>query len=304
MSYGGRLRGIAAIRAVLSLPSYWLRLRRALRDADLVWINDLRGLWLAGPAARLARKPTVWQVHAKQPQYRWSARIARVFCQRVVVPSQTAGRDLLPAGTSFDVLPNMIESMPHSDPAGDSSAFVVTVARLQPIKGLDVLLRACAILRDRGVEPRLTIVGGTQPGYEAYADELQRLSKSLGLTGVTFAGETAEPLRIVSSATIYVQPSHHETFGLAALEAMAMGLPVVVCGAGGLADLVEDGVTGVVVPPGDPESLAAALGGLLLDPARRRALGDAARRVAQERYGPEGYATKVLSILGSTSEKS
>lgn len=298
MRFGGRLRGAAAIRAVLALPRYWWRLRRYLRGgADVVWANDLRGLWLAGPAARLAGKPAVWQLHARQPQYRWTARVAAVLCRRIVVPSQASRAELPRMSLPVDVLPNTVATVAGQRVAPEGTPTVVTVARLHPDKGIETLLRAAASLQERGVDIRLVVVGGPQPGYESYAQQLEALGRSLGLRAISFTGPSDDPSEHVARATVYVQPSRYETFGLATLEAMAMGVPVVVSATGGLVDLVRAEVTGLVVPPDDPVALADAVVRLLRDPALGARLGAAARAAAQRDYGEQRYQQKALEVL-------
>src|SRR5581483_6250386 len=88
-------------------------------------------------------------------------------------------------------------------------------------------------------------------------------------------------------AAVVACPSRREGYGVAAREAMAYGRPVVASAVGGLADAVEDGVTGLLVPPGDPAALRAALERLLGDAALRARLGEAARRAAEERFSWE-----------------
>jgi glycosyltransferase involved in cell wall biosynthesis len=90
--------------------------------------------------------------------------------------------------------------------------------------------------------------------------------------------------RLYARAAVVACPSRREGFGVACLEAMAHGRPVVATPVGGLRDLVVDGETGVVVPPRDPAALRAALQRLLGDPELRRRLGAAARRRAEERF--------------------
>jgi glycosyltransferase involved in cell wall biosynthesis len=97
-----------------------------------------------------------------------------------------------------------------------------------------------------------------------------------------------------ASAAIVCCPSHREGYGVVAREAMAHGRPVVASAVGGLVDAVEDGVTGILVPPRDPKALRAALERLLDDPDLRRRLGEAARERAQERFSRAAATTAAL----------
>ena len=161
------------------------------------------------------------------------------------------------------------------------------VGRLEPIKGLENLLEAMT----RVAEPaRLLIIGGDadepENGHGVY---LRERVAALGVGGrVRFLG--AQPqgrLRLFyAAADATVMPSYYESFGMVALEAMACGSPVVASRVGGLTTTVQDGVTGELVPEGDPAALAAALTALLADEARRDRLGRQAARWAAEHRWP------------------
>jgi len=165
------------------------------------------------------------------------------------------------------------------------------VGRLQPIKGLETLLDAMARL---GGAARLYIVGGDSdepdPGDTAsgHARELRSRVAALGLgERVRFIGpQPQRRLRLFyAAADATVMPSYYESFGMVALEAMACGSPVVASRVGGLTTTVKDGVTGYLVPEGDPAALAERLERLLHDPETRGRLGlNASRWAADHRW--------------------
>jgi glycosyltransferase involved in cell wall biosynthesis len=97
-------------------------------------------------------------------------------------------------------------------------------------------------------------------------------------------------------ASVFVMPSYYETFGISVLEAMAFGLPVVATSAGGLPEVVEDGVTGILVPPGDPRALSEAITGLLRDSRLRRRLGEAGRERVQTEFAVESIVDRTLDL--------
>ncbi|MGQ9592888.1 MAG: glycosyltransferase, partial [Planctomycetota bacterium] len=148
--------------------------------------------------------------------------------------------------------------------------------RLTFEKGLEDLLDGFAALR---APARLLIVGeGPMRG------ELEARARWLGIEGrVLFAGLQAPPNDWLAAMDVFVLPSTYEGFGMAALEAMAAARPVIVARVGGLAELVEDGRTGIVIPPRDPRALAEAIERLLRDIDLRLRLGAAAREAARER---------------------
>jgi D-inositol-3-phosphate glycosyltransferase len=160
------------------------------------------------------------------------------------------------------------------------------VGRLQPIKGLDTLLEAMTAVPEPAC---LLIVGGEHDEREsAHGAALRQRLKALGLERrVRFL--RAQPQRrlrlFYAAADATVVPSYYESFGMVALEAMACGSPVVASRVGGLTTTVQDGVTGRLVPEGDPAALAAAISGLL-DGAEGRRLGQQATRWAAEHRWP------------------
>jgi glycosyltransferase involved in cell wall biosynthesis len=164
----------------------------------------------------------------------------------------------------------------------DPGALVLgTVARFDPVKGLDVLLRAFAQVLARRPTAQLLLVGD---GPEAA--RLRDLAGALGLAGrAVFAGPVKDAARGLPALDLYVSASHREGLPLALLEAMVCGLPVLATRVPGHVDVVEDGVTGVLVPPGDPTGLAGAAVELLEDPTRRRGLGEAGRARAETHFG-------------------
>jgi glycosyltransferase involved in cell wall biosynthesis len=171
---------------------------------------------------------------------------------------------------------------------------ILCVARMYPRKRVGDLLEAAALLRPRIPGARVRIVGkGPEWGNVA------RLHATLGLgEAVTLLGDVSRD-RLAEeyvSADIFCLPSVQESFGIVFLEAMAAGLPVVACRAAAIPEVVEDGVTGLLVPPRDPSGLARALEALAVDPERARAMGEAGRR-AVPAYVPERVAARFLEAV-------
>jgi len=171
----------------------------------------------------------------------------------------------------------------------DGAPLVLYVGRIAPVKGLHTLLDAAAMLRDRGRTLRLLIVGGdADEPVDGHAADLRRRAAALALDGVVrFVG--AQPQQTLRAyyvaADVTVLPSYYESFGMVALEAMACGSPVVASRVGGLTTTVRDGVTGCLVPDGDPAALADRIEALLADPATRWRLGrEGVRWAARHRW--------------------
>lgn len=154
---------------------------------------------------------------------------------------------------------------------------VLAVGRMDPVKGFDVLLRAVALLPHLE-RLRLVLVGGTEDDRER--DRLQSLAGELGIgKKVTFAGAVPQerlPL-YYSAASVAVVPSHYESFGFVAAEALACGTPVVASKVGGLPTIVRDGENGLLVPWRRPEAFAERIERLLTDHRLLGRLSDVAR---------------------------
>jgi glycosyltransferase involved in cell wall biosynthesis len=154
---------------------------------------------------------------------------------------------------------------------------VGTVANLKPHKGLNHLLRAAVEVRKILPTVRFVIVG--QGSVES---GLQTLATELDLDGtVTFTGYREDALRIAAAFDLFVLSSLHEGLSIALVEAMALGLPVVVTRVGGLPEVVEDGREGILVEPADPQALAVSILRLLGDGQLRRQFGEAGRARAE-----------------------
>jgi glycosyltransferase involved in cell wall biosynthesis len=166
------------------------------------------------------------------------------------------------------------------------------VGRLEPVKGFGFLLEAVALLGARFPDLRVQFAGrGTDE------PRLRSLVERLGLARVVdFLGWQRDVNALHRSWHVLAQPSLHEGFGLAALEAMAAGVPVVASATGGLPELVEDERTGFLVPVGDVEALAGRLGRLLEDEALRIRIGEAARLRAVGSFSVEEMAARTAAV--------
>jgi D-inositol-3-phosphate glycosyltransferase len=162
------------------------------------------------------------------------------------------------------------------------------VGRLQPLKAPDVLLRAVALMleRDPSLRPRLLVpvVGGPSGSGLEHPTALADLTTSLGLDDVVRFVPPVSRAELVdwyAAATLICVPSYNESFGLVAIEASAVGTPVVASAVGGLTTVVRDGVTGLLVDGHDPADYALAMSRLVASPAYRDRLGSAAARHAR-----------------------
>jgi glycosyltransferase involved in cell wall biosynthesis len=238
-------------------------------------------------AVRDLAVPLVVTEHTEGP---WRDRRARAVtglvyrhCDHVVTVS-SAIRDLLV--TEYEVAPERVEVLLPTTTTAPPTAggpppalgrpVVGLVGRLVPEKGVDVFLRAAALVS--GVVPQAAfLVVGDGP----LRPDLEHRAAMLGLAGtVTFTGYRSDATRLLAGLDVLAVPSRSDGSPLVVCEAMAAGVPVVASRVGGLPDLVEDGGSGLLVRPGEAEDLARALVSLLLDPEAARRLGARGRTLA------------------------
>jgi D-inositol-3-phosphate glycosyltransferase len=187
------------------------------------------------------------------------------------------------------------------------------VGRIEPLKGIDTLIRAIAIMKERMVLEEipicLTVIGG-DPGADSEDahDEMDRLRSLREQHGVddliAFLGRRSQDTLpyYYSAAEAVVVPSYYESFGMVALEAMACGTPVVASEVGGLAFLVQDGKTGFTVPVDEPQALAEHLMALMNDPSLRRKMGQEAAAFAKN-YRWEKIAVRIVELYREVGEE-
>ena len=176
------------------------------------------------------------------------------------------------------------------------------VGRIEPLKGIDTLIEAIAIMKNRGTVVCLSIIGGdpdlSLAALSSEMSRLQTLCEQHGLTDlVAFLGRRGQDSLpyYYSAADAVVMPSHYESFGMVALEAMACGTPVVASQVGGLAFLIEDGKTGYTVPADDAQALANQLEKIINSPDVRERLSVQAAEFSQG-YGWDKIAARVVDL--------
>lgn len=187
---------------------------------------------------------------------------------------------------------------------------ILFVGRIEPLKGVDTLIRAmaCLKLKDHGRPVHLAIIGG-EPDADpdqmtAEMARLQKLSDDLCMGKmVVFLGKRGQDTLpyYYSAAEVLVMPSHYESFGMVALEAMACGTPVIASDVGGLGFLVQDGETGYTIPDDEPELMCEKLSLLLGDGELRARMGRRAAEVAQS-YDWEQIARQIIGIYEEVTQ--
>jgi glycosyltransferase involved in cell wall biosynthesis len=295
---------------------------RAVRrfDPDVVSAHSTKAGYAARLVCAVLRKPVVFTAHGwafTDGRSRWQRSLlalaeraaawgtARIICvSRHDLALALEFRVAIPA--KLKLIHNGVDPTPFTAAVGGGvrarlglgEATVITmVGRLSPPKDPLTLLRACTLLRaDSGVRVLFAGDGDLRRKAEEFVAENK-------LTGeVTFLGETRDVPQVLAASDIFVLPSRWEGLPLAVIEAQMAGRPVVAAAVGGMADLVEDGVTGFLVPPSNPGALAKAIQTLLDDPALRRRLGTSARARALREFTAERMLRETNQVLKDVME--
>lgn len=291
---------------------YTAALARHLRRLrpDLVHTNSLKAALYGGTAGRLAGIPVVWHVRdriADDYLPRSAVRLVRAAATRIPTAIIANSYATLATLANNNAVPRFVVPSPVSVPdsfrglqrregARVDVLRVGMVGRFAPWKGQHVVLDAFAQAFRDGSE-RLVIVGAPLFGEDAYEAQLRRRTKALGLEPrVEFTGFSEDVWSVLRDLDVLVHASvTPEPFGQVIVEGMAAGLPVVATRAGGPAELVRDGVDGLLYPPGDPAALAARLRTLAADAGLRARLGAAARETARS-FTPDAAAARVMKV--------
>jgi glycosyltransferase involved in cell wall biosynthesis len=297
--------GGVPLRSVASTLRYVLRLRRRLRELrpDVVHTNSLKAGLYGSLAARLAGVPCVWHVRDQidSPYLPASAvrlvRLATRVLPDVVVANSASTLATIRAREGR-VVPSPLDPAIHAgehEAGADGTLRCTVLGRLAPWKGQDVALRAFARAFPEG-GASLRVVGAAMFGEDDYASSLEELADELGIRSrVRFDGFVDDVAGVLRATDVLVHCSTlPEPFGQVVLEGMRAGCAVVVADRGGPAEVVTDGIDGMLYPMGSVEDLAACLRHLADDPALRSRLGLGGVATSSA-YTPEALAPRLLA---------
>jgi glycosyltransferase involved in cell wall biosynthesis len=297
---------------------------RGVLDAfrpDVVHTNNTTVL--AAYAGELRRRgiPHLWHVRESFAEFRllWPllrryilTHADRVLCVSAAVAAQFGGHP------AVEVLHN---GFPRAEfarvTAADAQVFrrahglegrtcVGVAGRLKlKRKGQETFLRAASALRARFPDARFLLIGSPFPGNEAHETALRQLAGELGLgDAAVFTGDAPDHLAALAALDVVVLSSGlPEPFGGVVVEAMALGRPVVGTNIGGTPEQIEDGVTGLLVPPNEPEALAAAIGRLLDNPAQAARMGEAGRARFLARFEFDPFFARLLARYQTLADR-
>lgn len=293
-------------RHVWRAPGAIRRLAALIRThgTDVVFSHLPKAHLYAGPAARLAGVPTLWWQQALPGQQQLLHRAAELLGTGAIVCSSDFTAAIQRARTpSTPVVRIHLGSAPVPPAAArpdGAPPTVGTVGRLQRWKRVELLLDAAARVLEREPEVRFLVVGGGDPAVDpGYPEELRRRAEALGIAAaVTFTGHVDDAADRMSTLDVLAHTARQEPFGLVITEALVRGVPVVAPSEGGPAEIVRDGVDGLLVDPVDSDAVATAIRTLLRDPERRRRMGAAGRARVIERFTEARMAEAAWRLAG------
>lgn len=260
--------------------------------------------WIGFMASQKTDTALIMTAHGYYSHHVFSAMMG--WGKYTIVPSSVIGRHMV---ENFGVPLENIRLIPRSvdlarfafhPPSLESKKepVVVMIGRVTPIKGQIYFLKALSIVLRSISFVKGWIVGGVSPGKERYMEELEVCVRRLGLKdSVHFLGNQRNVPEVLSQADLLVMPSIvQEAFGRVIVEAQACGVPVIATKVGGVAEIVKDGETGLLVYPRDAEALADAIIRVLKDPVFARALAQNARKNVEQKYSLEKMAQDTIKV--------
>ena len=286
------------------------RLTGLVRGADVVHVHSSKVGFLGRLAAAIGRRtrsvlftPHAWSFWAASGAVRSGyiglERLAARWCRTIVVVADAerrAGLDASIGGREqYRVIHNGIDTAKFDVARDPVHGRVVAVGRLARQKRPDLVVLAASRLLQRRNDFEVLLVG---EGPERRA--VERLVDELGLSAnVKLLGNRDDVPDLLATAETALLASDYEGCPLSVLEAMAAGVPVVATRVGGVPEIVADGETGLLVEPGQPDALAAAIGSVLEDPSLRYSLGREGQRVARERFTRERMSADLAELYAA-----
>lgn len=302
-----KLRIVKFIKSITALL-YFIR----DNNIDLIHTNGSRCTIYGGIAAKLVRIPLLWHVRIadKDPLL---DKFLCLLSTKIIVTSKAVGRKFdLCKENKVVLIPNGVDTKrfnPEIDAQHIREQFEVsneefligTIAQLIPWKGHKTLLYAANEVIKKIPNTKFLIVGEEVKETKGYKDELQEITKHLKIEkNVLFTGFRRDTPEILSSLDLFVLPSKKEHFGRVIIEAMACAKPVIATNAGGVPEIVKDGITGILVPPGDAKALACAILSLLQNNEKVRRMGIAGRKRVEEEFSLESHTCQIQNLYNET----
>ncbi len=333
--------GPGRVGKYLMAPGALAVLLREGRRFDLLVVRGTRVLGLPGLlAGRVLGKPVIMQAEVNGEMsgeiYTWGTPLDRPLSRRVVGTLTKARNVFMRDADAFVAMSRRIAAelsqagvpkekvrfIPHGvdtrrfrpatveEKAGRrrdlglpaSAVIVVYTGRLLRGKGLTTLLQAFATQASRNPSLHLLLVGSGEGQSLSVEDELRLRTRQQGLDSrVTFTGRVADVTPYLGASDVFALPSVFEALGLSLVEAAACGLPCLGSRTGGIVDVIEDGVSGFLLDPGNQGELAEKLAVLTADPGRRQSMGRSGRSLVEQRFDVEDGMTRYRALFAEVA---
>lgn len=283
------------------------------KEIEIIHAHVARDYLLAVLASKRSNAALVLTRHLERPLksvHRWTlSRVARVIAVSKAVERALLDQKIFPV-EKIRHIPNGVDVGRFERGAQSSDVenlrrqlrikgrlLVGTAGELREHKGQEDFIRAAHIIAREEAAVEFIIAGEDASPRKEYRAYLEKLVAELGLQSrVHFTGWLKDVATLLPALDVFISSSHVEPFGLVMVEAMAAGVPVVATATGGAREIVEDKVTGKLVPVGDVEGLAEAVSALLTDASERRLMGERARLRARERFSLERMVAETEAL--------
>ncbi|MCB2183200.1 MAG: glycosyltransferase family 4 protein [Desulfobulbaceae bacterium] len=317
-------RPLPFLKFLFFLPSSLAAVHRIIKkeDIDIVYTNTMvivQGALLA----KWMRIPHIWHVRelpANDPGLipivglRNTYNLIRRFSTKIIAISKSVAQPLLhKAENKVTVIYNATDL--HSQfpaapahcrfneelPTKNDCLLIGVVGELHPRKGQDDAIRAFALVKQEMENVQLVLVGREEKKYRQY---LEKIIADLNLHGsVIFTGFQKNVKPLISQFRVTLMPSWSEPFGRVTIESMALGVPVVGTNSGGTSEIIEDGVSGFLVPPQSPEHMAEKTLLLLRNKKLCSQMAEKCRHIAQKNFSPQRYAQNISAVIVETFQE-
>lgn len=298
-----------SLRTPLAALGAVRKIRRLMAEHEvaLLHANSSRSMFYAGLAGRRPTTPVIWHVRVIIPDGWWDRVLGRLAGRIVVISEAVRSRfPSKPVSAKLCLIHNGVDLQAFAAADGTSlrrqlgreaKMLVGMVAQLVPWKRHGDFLRAMALVVRRHPEVFFVIAGEDPERGGTHGLELQHLSKALGVAGNgVFLGFRQDVAAVMAMLDLVVLTSENEPFGRVLVEAMAAGKPVVATAGGGVAEIVADRQTGLLVPVGDVEAIAAAINWLLEHREEAGLMGAAGKRRAELCFSIKAHAYRVQAL--------
>jgi glycosyltransferase involved in cell wall biosynthesis len=292
-----------------------LALKKLLKDkgVHIIVTNGIKCHFIGSVLSLITKIPLIWHVRDFMATgwLRWMLRsMGRFFPDKIITNSHAVG-SIFSGNGKRETVYNGVD-LTHFDPdmdgvkersafnIGKHTALIGTIGHLAPLKGYEELIGAMREVIREGFDVKLALVGDDIYSHsKSYKQKLLSLVDSTGLKDrIIFTGYRENIPELLASFDIFALPSRSEGFGRVNLEAMAMRKPVISTNVGGIPEVVLDGVTGILVHPGNSLELAHAIIRLLNDRELRESLGREGRRRVEEHFTLQAHVQKIQEIYG------